>query len=60
MASPNPKGVNQYTERNDGDHHLSLTRGTTQRNILRRIKRDHPDIAAHRLAYRYAKRSHLN
>ena len=45
MASPNPEGVNQYTERNDGDRQPSSERGTTQRNIIRRIKRDHPEIA---------------
>ena len=41
MPSPNPSGKKDL----DGDHHLGLERGTTQRNILRRIKRDHPDIA---------------
>ena len=43
IPSPNPAG--RRGKEQDGDHHLVLERGTTQRNIIRRVKRDHPEIA---------------
>jgi hypothetical protein len=50
MPSPNPAGVNQHTNRderkgNDSCPSLPRITGNRQDAILRRIKRDHPDIA---------------